>query len=281
LSQGLFYGLRYFLTGVLLLLSPEGTTGPEAWGTVQGMILLQVAQFLGLFAGGVLAGGGMENGMLAGLLVGVFNGILAATLLQNASTQFSVVSVYGMPMLHATVGAMGGGLGCGIWKPIPSVQIPGLSPGRKVPRKPQPSPFAGKVAWGRVMLGTGLAVGGYLSAGLLLDKIVDLSAGYLGTSDPVQDRIITWEIKALAMLLGGVLAGASSENGLKQGLVVGMLSSMCLIIWDSRLTTRWLEVALLNMISAFCLALVGGWFGGTLLPRVVRMPRSRRFGMLS
>jgi hypothetical protein len=281
LSQGLFYGLRYGLTGVLLAVM-GAETPDQGWGTPYGVVLLQVAQFLSLFAGGALAAGGLQNGMMIGMLVGVCNGVLAALLRQNPSTNFTVVSLYGLPLVHAAVGALGGWLGCNIWKPLPNVPIPGLSPMRKAARKPSPSPFAGKVAWGRVFLGTGLAVGGYLSAELLLNLLLTWSPVPLSTSDEIQDLIITWEIKTLAILMGGVLAGAASPNGLKQGLVVGLLSSFCLIFWDVQRTDRKVDVAVLNMISSFCLATVGGWFGGQLLPPIGKvLSRSERFGMMS
>ena len=71
LAQGLFYGLRHLLTGVMLAVSGEG--GHQ---TVQGVVLLQALQVLTLAAGCVLAASGQRQGILLGAVVGVWNGAL-------------------------------------------------------------------------------------------------------------------------------------------------------------------------------------------------------------
>ena len=45
-----------------------------------------------------------------------------------------------------------------------------------------------------------------------------------------QDRVVTWEIQALAVLIGGAVAGYNTANGLKQGLYVGLLASAFLMV---------------------------------------------------
>ena len=59
----------------------------------------------------------------------------------------------------------------------------------------------------------------------IVRKIIDLTGNKVGTRDDFQDLLITWEIKAFLVLLGAVFAGASTKNGLKQGLVVGIVAS--------------------------------------------------------
>src|SRR5262249_7298066 len=82
--------------------------------------------------------------------------------------------------------------------------------------------FAGPIAWFRVMTGTVLAVAGVVSANVILDTVLNASGGRLSTADLWHDQLITWEIKALAVLAGAGLAGANTQNGLKQGLCMSV-----------------------------------------------------------
>jgi hypothetical protein len=282
LSQGLFYGLWHLLEAVQALAG-----GSDA---VRNVLILQGAQALSLFLGGVLAGGGQRHALALGAVVGVWNGVFAVLLKQNAAHGLTFVSVYSGPLLHAAIGAVGGAAGGLIWKPLPPADEPAVVRARKPPR-PRVSPFAGRVAWVRVLVGTGLAVAGSLCATLILDKMLDLSAGHLGTTNELQDWLITLEIKALAVLVGGGLAGATTLNGAKQGLFVGLATALVLIavpvtFGKSALSpvpvpltgeSRWFFFAGLTLVSSLGLALAGGWFGGQLFPPVVKWPRGRKF----
>lgn len=280
LAQGLFYGLRHGLTAILL--GTQGGTAQELWQDVQNLLLLQAIQFLGLVAGGMLAGGGQRNGLVLGAIVGGWNGVLAVLLRQNPAQDLTMVGLYGQPLLHAAFGAVGGLLGSIIWQPIPLAPVPVvLSPQRKVAPKRKVSPFAGKVAWFRVVAGTAFAVAGTLSATMIYQKVLAMSGGRVGTTPDMQDRIITWEIKALAVLVGAALAGSTTTNGLKQGLFMGMATSIILVAVQAPSTDRWLEVALLILVGTFSLSMVGGWFGGQLFPPIVKGPRRRDFGVPS
>jgi len=86
---------------------------------------------------------------------------------------------------------------------------------------------------------------------------------------------VTWEISALAMIVGGALAGATTRNGSKQGFCVGVGTAT--VLAGIRLATRThtLELLILMLISALSLCFVGGWFGGHLLPPVYRSRRKR------
>lgn len=279
LSQGLFYGLRHLLTGLFLA---SGGSSQQIWEDVKNILLLQGIQVFGVLLGAVLAGGGQRNGLLLGALVGAWNGVLGVMLRQNPAQDLTVVGLYGQPLLQAAVGAFGGWLGALIWAPIPAISVPvGLNPTRRKPKRPQPSPFAGKVAWFRVLAGAAFSVAGTLSATMIFQKMLDVSGGRLGTTHELQDRIITMELKALALIVGGALAGATTSNGLKQGLFVGFGASMVLIGVQAPQTDRWFEFAILNMVATFSLSMVGGWFGGQLFPPVIKLDRRRTFGLPS
>jgi hypothetical protein len=280
LAQGLFYALKHLLTGVLLAV--VGGDPHELWADVRHLLLLQGVQFIALVAGGILAGGGQRHGFILGTVVGAWNGVLAVLLHQIPAQELNLIGLYGQPLLHATFAAIGGWIGSVIWAPIPLAPVPiVLTPPRKAAKKRKVSPFAGRVFWFRVVSGSAFAVAGTLSATLILQKVLDMSGGKLALSHELQDRLITWELKALAVLFGGALAGATTPNGLKQGLFVGFGASMVLIAVQAPTTASWWMFAFFTLVSTFSLSLVGGWFGGQLFPPIIKMERSRDFGMPS
>jgi hypothetical protein len=210
-----------------------------------------------------------------GAVVGAWNGVLSVLLRQNPAQDLTVVGLYGHPLLQAAVGGVGGLVGSLIWKPIPSAVPTALAPVRKRPPRRRSPLFAGQVSWLRVLLGAGFAVGGTMSATLIFQKVMDVSAGRLGTTYALQDQIITWEIKALALLVGGALAGAATANGFKQGLIVALLASVVLVGLKAPRTDDWLDVCFYTALSTFTLCVVGGWFGGQLFPPIIKMDHRR------
>jgi hypothetical protein len=70
------------------------------------------------------------------------------------------------------------------------------------------------------------------------------------------------------------MAGASTTNGLKQGLCVGIGSMAALLGIRLAHGGFAMGLLLLTLSSALCLSLAGGWFGAQLLPPV--QPARRR-----
>jgi hypothetical protein len=271
LSQGLFYGLRHLLTGILLAV----TSGEpdEIWDSFTNLLLVQSVQLFSLFVGGVLAGGGQPQAFVLGMLVGGWNAALALLLQQTPGQEVSTLGLFGQPLLHVAVGGLGGWVGSLIWKPIPSAVPMLLAPQRKSPPKRTQPLLAGKVFWVRVIVGSILVISGSLFASKLFQKMLDVSAGRLVSTDAMYDKVITWELRALAVLLGGALAGASTPNGLKQGLFVGLLSCVILLGVQTPKTDAWTELALWTSVSTVFLAAAGGWFGGQLFPPIIKVGR--------
>ncbi len=273
LAQGLFYGLRHLLTGLLLASAEAGAQ--EGWEEVRTVLILQGIQWFGLLVGGLLAGGGQRSGLVLGGVVGAWNGVLAVLLRQNPAQELTLIGLYGQPLVQAAIGAAGGWIGSLIWKPIPTTAVPtALVPVRK--KKPPPrrsSLLAGRVHWLRLVLGTALAVAGTLSATLIFRKVMALSADRLSSTPLLQDSILTWEIKALALLIGGAVAGASTGNGFKQGLLVALASSVILIGLQAPRSDNWFDAAFYIVVSTFTLCVVGGWFGGQLFPPILKIDR--------
>jgi hypothetical protein len=277
LSQGLFYAIRHLLAGVLLTL-PEESVVRQTLNPVQNLALVQTLQILTLLVGSILAGSGQHRGFLLGGMVGLFNGMLAAIVLAS-SGHAPGVEFIGQIVTHTIFGLLGGWIGYAIWRPIPIPALPVNVSVQKGARARWRKPiFAGSVAWVRVAIGALLAIAGTLSASLVFQKVLEVSGGSLSTADEIQDRFITWEIKALAVLFGGALAGASTHNGLKQGLYVGCATSLALVFLEAGLRDHFIEVAIFTLISSFSLSLAGGWFGSQLFPPILKLNRKRGLG---
>jgi hypothetical protein len=145
----------------------------------------------------------------------------------------------------------------------------------------QSSLFSGPVSWMRVLAGTGVAVGGAVWTKFILDLVINASKGQLSVTSSLQAQLVIWEIFALAMLVGGGLAGASTFNGLKQGVCVGVCTSMVLLGLQLGGPGLELNEILFTGASILCLTVAGGWFGSQLLPPVFsryQMKRMRSIG---
>ncbi len=282
LAQGLFYGLRHLLTAILMAV--QGEEAVQQMGTAaSGILLLQGVRLFALLCGAVLAGSGQRPALFLGAMVGAWNGVLSVLLLPGPTQALTTVAILGQPILQAVLGAVGAWLGSSFWKPLPSVTPVALPGPETTPRKrrPQRRPsnlLAGRVAWFRVVLGVLLAVIGTLTATICFEKVLEVSRGSLATSDDMQDRLITLEIKALALLLGGVLAGSTTANGFKQGLYVGLATTVILLGIEMNYVQRWLQAGVLTAVCCFCLSVAGGWFGSQLFPPIIKARRGRGIG---
>jgi hypothetical protein len=273
LAQGLYYGLRQLCTAGLL----AGGDDPagDAWSTLYGLLALQGLQAVGLIVAGLLAGAGSRQGIVYGVVVGVWNGVLSVAL-QGGGLPPTTVALLGQPVLHTAFGALGGFLGSCIWKPPPRLELPSgpRAPQALVPTQARPSLFSGPFAWGRIVTGAAVAVGGTLWANVLMELVLDASEGRLSINSHVQAQLVTWEVTALAMFVGGAMAGACTVNSLKQGVGVGLAAAA--VLAGIRLGTGYdaLPRLVLTVASSLSLGLVGAWFGGNLFPPLApRRPR--------
>jgi hypothetical protein len=192
----------------------------------------------------------------------------------------TTVTLLGQPILHTAFGALGGFLGTVIWKPpfVVQYQAAHPSPAPHLPSLTRVSLFTGPVAWGRVVTGTALTVGGTIWANVILELLLDASENTLCISSDLQARLVTWEVTALAMLVGSGLAGSCTTNSLKQGLCVGLATAT--ILAGLRLSTSpstWFDTGF-KVLSSLILSLAGAWFGGSLFPPVIHVPKRRGLG---
>jgi hypothetical protein len=247
-----------------------------------GYLLLFSLQIVGVTVGGLLAGAGQRQGAVFGAVLGVWNGVLLLVMHPDVPEELAGFASLGLPLAQGVLGALAGWLGGRIWSPL--TPAAGQGAGRqilKTARKQHRKLFAGPVVWVRVVLGTSLAVAGALSASVLLDKLIQVSAYNLSPESQLHAQIVTWEISALAVLFGGTLAGATTLNGLKQGLVVGGLTSVILVgIRLASPNPPSFFILAGSMFGPVTLAMMGGGFGSQLLPPLAATSRKRSFETL-
>jgi hypothetical protein len=270
-AQGVYYVLRSLVFAGVLAVSPEQET---AQISLFGLLSTQAFQILALFAGGLLAGAGQRGGGLYGMLVGVWNGILFTMVQGLQGEQVTAVMLYGQPILHAAVGGFGGVLGGWIWQPLAA---PTPTSAKQVPTKREPGALFqlthARVHWFRVLIGLGIAAGGYIWADTIFHLVVSTADRHLTVKATIQQTLLTLEISALAVFIGGAFAGATTWNGTAQGAWLGILGSA--IFLGYQLGYRQVnDPATLGLYVGGILALgfLGGSFGGRLLPPIISLP---------
>jgi len=295
LAIGIYYGLLQLASAVLL--AAYEPAARQAWlSSFNGLILKQVLQAGSLLVGGMMAGAGQKRGILFGSIVGVYNAVIflvvEAVILNNELTKNLLLALLVLVGLQIAFGTVGGYLGQLVWKPIQSVAVvsphdtPAPDRFALPPKPPKPSQFAGPVNWIRVIPGSAVAISGTLFANTLF-KMLE-TATEATPESARQAQFLTWEISVLAMLLGGGIAGSNSNNGMKQGIAVGIIASLILIFAifirgesSSTSTPLWifkaigldqavlLQRVIYTALSVIPLALAGGWFGSQLMPPII------------
>ncbi|MEI4920850.1 hypothetical protein Q8G81_35430, partial [Klebsiella pneumoniae] len=74
----------------------------------------------------------------------------------------------------------------------------------------------------RVFAGIVVVTAGFLWGPGLLNLVLEISGGTLRISHPLQAQLVTWEMVGLTTMCGAAVAGATTFNGFKQGLFVGV-----------------------------------------------------------
>jgi hypothetical protein len=277
LAQGLAQGLQLFF---LASLQASGDPANRVnWDDPAQVILLQALHGFSLLLGGVVAGASQRRGVFYGSVVGLLHGLLTLGIRQGQGDVLPQITLCAVPALHMAFGAVGGLLGSLIWRPLPTIQLT-LKPDPNA--KPLPafsfrvglSVLAGPVAWLRVTLGVALAAGGVLCSSAIFKFVLDNAPARLQVESVSQFQLFSCEVASLITFLAAAFAGATTTNGLKQGLCVGLGTSIVLIGFQLARENPDLERIGLTAVSALFLSLVGGWFGGQLFPKVY--PRRRR-----
>jgi hypothetical protein len=278
LAVGLSFGLQQLCTAGLLV--GGETVGPGLWGTLWGLVLLHSLQGLSLLIGGAITGAGQARGPLYGSLVGLISGGVFLALQRHQGDGQPDAILFAQPVLHVILGMFGGMIGKFIWKPAPTIALAtGVQASARSSASATTHVFTGPIHYGRVFMGIFVVVAGVVWSNVILEYVLRASHGNLAISSHLQARLIGWEIAALTTLLGAGLAGATTLNGLKQGLCVGVGAAVVILGIDIGSTKLVLESLILMLASVFILSLAGGWFGGQLFPPLAAR-RRRGFSSL-
>lgn len=273
LAQGLAYGMQMLCTAGLL--ATTDATQETLWSTLFGLILLQALQGLSLLIGGAVAGAGQRRAIVVGAVVGLTHGVLFLLIQHLQGEPITEIALYGQPVLHIGFGVVGAVIGSTIWRPLPTVAMPDSEPEKNMlPRgKSGLAILRGPVAWSRVFAGIIVVTVGFVWSPALLHIILDASQAKLKTNDRLQAQLVTWEIMGLCTLLGAAIAGATTRNGFKQGLHVGLGASVVLIgnyLGGSSVAPEQIGYTFITIMG---LTMTGGWFGGQLFPPVASVRR--------
>ena len=273
-AQGLAYGLQQLLTAGLLASGEH----PSVWTTLWGIVLLHGLQGTCLLIGGALCGAGKQRGILYGSLVGLVNGLIFLVWSSGQSGDIpTAIALYGQPVLHMAFGAFGGLIGTLIWKPAPTLPLPESPNETKPVTIPAPAfPFlAGPIYLGRVCLGVFIVVNGVVWSNAILNWVMSTSQGALEIRTHLQSQLIGWEVCGLATLFGAGLAGSSTFNGIKQGLCVGIGSSIILAGVYLGNPKIMMETTVFMVVGVLAMTLAGGWFGSQLFPPIIARSKRR------
>jgi hypothetical protein len=274
LAQGLSFGLLQVLTAGFL----ASGDGADVWQTLWGIVLHHAVHAFSLIIGGALAGAGQRRGIIYGAFVGLTSGIISLYWQQHSSDSFTSALIYAEPIIHLAIGLIGGAVGMLIWRPIP--QLPDFGG-----NTPTPIPtfdfsfanaFAGPVHLGRVCAGAFIIVVGVVWSHAIMVFLLNASNGTFALSSKLQAHLVSMEIAALVVLLGAGLAGATTRNGLKQGLCVGLAASIIVLGIQIGGPNFTFDSSLFTMAGIAAVSLVGGWFGGQLFPPLDPSRRKRR-----
>ena len=275
LAQGLIFGLQQMLTAGFLI-SGDGT---DIWQTLLGVVFHHAIYAVSVIIGGALTGAGQSRGIIYGAVVGFASGVLSVFMHDHKNEAFPSLLVYAEPIIHLATGAIGGGLGMLIWRPVPKLPDLGGSTPTPIPAVPFSmtfgSAFAGPLHVGRVCAGAVLIVIGVVWSAAILEFLLRASNGTLTISSKLQAQLVSMEINALIVLLGAGFAGATTRNGLKQGLCVGLCASIVVLGVQCSNPKFILETAIFTFGSIAIVSLVGGWFGGQLFPPIIARRRRR------
>jgi hypothetical protein len=269
IAQGLAFCMRTLFTAWFLASGVDGQ--PETWNTPAGMVWLNVFHAVSLLVCGMLAGANQTRGITSGGLVGLWSGLVFLGIHRAGREFMDPIIFFGQPFLHLLWGLIGGWIGHRIWKPVPLFHLDGDvgTSGFGVPR-PAKKLLRGPISVVRVLIGTAIAVAGAVFVRELVDQLLRHSQGMFTIKSYFAEKLVMYQIIALAGLIGGSVAGSSSRNGFKQGLCAGVLAAVMYLGVQLANPKAVLEISLFTAIAIGVTGILGGIFGSKLFPPLVR-----------
>ncbi|MGF1578161.1 MAG: hypothetical protein ACFCD0_02230 [Gemmataceae bacterium] len=266
LSQGFALGLRMLWDSIVL--------DSQSIDVFTQLLCIQAVSAGCLFIAGLLTGAGQSYGFALGAIVGFTNSMILLGMQVAAGESLPQYLAIGQPIAQSLSGAMGGLVGSLIWRPLPVVKL-----AKPISEKNSPNAkgrkrselFSGPIAWIRVLVGSAIVLAGAIFPTIVVKGLMNYTPLQIRSIE--QTEFLTYEIAALAALLGALLAGVNTFNGIKQGLCVGLTSAAILFfirLLDSKTSIN--EIVFTSG-AVIGLTLVGGWFGCRLFPPVVTRRR--------
>lgn len=237
------------------------------WNTPTGMLLLNSFHVVSLIACGMLAGANQERGITSGGLVGMWSGLIFLGLHRQSRDVLEPIIFFAQPFFHLVAGLIGGFIGYRIWRPVPLFRVEddmGKS-GFGVPR-PNKKLWKGPIHIVRVLLGAGVALAGAVFARQILDSIMRNMQGTFHIRDHLTDKLVLYQVIALAALAGGAIAGSSSRNGFKQGVCASVLAAALYLGVQLANPKSVLEIVVFSTFGVAVMTILGGVFGSKLFP---------------
>jgi hypothetical protein len=274
IAQGLAFCIRMLFTAWFLANGNE--SDPAEWNTPSGILLLNMFHAGSLLVCGMLAGANQVRGITSGGLVGLWSGLIFLAFHRSGSNVLDPVVFYAQPLLHMLWGLVGGVIGYRIWKPVPVFYVDGDlgKSGYGMPRASKKL-LKGPIHYFRVLLGAAVAVAGAVFVKELVDQLMHHSQGLFTIKSHLTERIIVYQIIALASLIGGSIAGSSSRNGFKQGLCTGILAAALYLGVQLANPKAVLEISIFTASALIIMSIGGGVFGSTLFPPLAKeQPKS-------
>ncbi len=272
-AQGLALGLRMFNSAGLVAEPIPDDAG--VWPILSELLLRQGLESACVVVACVLAAAGQRRGLIIGAIIGVVHSAILQAIARVQGSPVDGFALYAQPVLNGFLGGFAGLLGGLIWRPLPVLNLAPAGVKTSKRASATTSLFAGPIAWFRVILGTTIVVAGVLSPTALLDFVARNSQGQLQLSSQLQSTLVTWELVGLFILLGSGVAGFGTRNGPKQGICVGVASSLMLVGVQLSRPSLILEELLFSAFVIVSLSLVGGWFACRLFPPVLPYRRHR------
>ncbi|MFM7150861.1 MAG: hypothetical protein ACKO23_13550, partial [Gemmataceae bacterium] len=265
LSQGLLQGFGDLHRGFELTLRAAGhevSTHP--------LRSLEWLQILAIFVACGVVSAGYSQGIFLGLSIGIVHWFLLHFILLRYNPSSDQLALLIGFMAMGVFSAIGGYLGSRLWCPSEDSSSPKVIAKKDGKKRWDPEiSFGGRIAWISVISGAVLGSFGVVYAPLFLQKIMDLFGVRFASNQDYQERLLIWEMRGLAILVGGFAAGFGKFNGLKQAFFSGLFSIFFLILYEKSPFGDSLQGIFLLVFGILSVSLFGGWLGCQLFPPLV------------
>ncbi|HEX3316131.1 MAG TPA: hypothetical protein VHR72_14635 [Gemmataceae bacterium] len=267
LTQGLAYCLNQ--AGIAWLDFFGESSGTAL--TPLGLVALHLFNAFALILTGMLVGANQENGATGGTLLGLANGLVFLFVFRAARDFLPLWLFFAQPLLQMLWGGLGGYFGYRIWKPCSLTSSADGEAAHAAVVKPTGQLLRGRLHLIRVSLGAAMSLSGLIFTKQFFDFIVHASGDTYKADSDFQENLVRWQIIGLTILVGAMFAGATTTNGLKQGLFAGILTASLFIGAQVANPKMRFEMVIVTALVTLGLSVVGGAFGAALFPKLMKV----------